>query len=347
VAVRLAGAGSERMEGFVAAKWARWGMAGIAGMATVGVVLSAIAWILPQWWVGELLGHLRIHLGMGLLIAAGMLAWRWRWWGLPFFAVAMLNLALLIPFYGANQAQGVLIRNSLKIVHYNLDQTARDHGAAFAYLRGQQADILFLQEVTPALADQFARELPAYRLVYARPLQNTHGSALLLPIDSTLVVDSVGEVFLPASSPRPMITALIWQNDRPLLLLSMAVIRPKDGYSNDIQEQEFAAIGSWLRVQHQQTGYPILVIGDFNSTPWSERFQRLLANSGMRDSSIGFGYQPTWPAVASVAGIPIDHSLVSPEIIVLGRGTGPDLGGDHSPLWLRLSLSKQRLATLK
>jgi endonuclease/exonuclease/phosphatase (EEP) superfamily protein YafD len=313
-----------------------WFIAVGAGVLTL---ITGVAWLLPLWWVGELLGHTRLHVGMGLVVCAIVLVSMRHWWAIVFLLTGLLNLSLLGPFYTTRNAPDDRVARDLKVLHYNLDMTANDHRVAFNYLRSQQADILLLQEVTPQLARKFANELPDYQVVYARPLPNTHGSALLLPLDTPLTVQAAGEIFLPASSPRPMITATLTFNGQPLSLLSMSAVRPKDDYTHNIQEQEYAAIGAWVAEQRLQTGYPMLVIGDFNNTPWSARFQRLLTTSGLRNSSNGFGYQPTWPAfLPAPLAIPIDHCLVSPNLAIIAYGVGPDLGGDHTALWLQFQL---------
>ena len=58
-----------------------------------------------------------------------------------------------------------------------------------------------------------------------------------------------------------------------------------------------------------RTSPPVLALGDFNATPWCPHFQRLLARSGLRDSSPGRGILPTWPTYVPPLQIPLDHCL--------------------------------------
>ena len=319
-------------------------LTGLSVFVTLGLAAATLVSLtVPRWWLGDLLSHLRFHYALGLLVCTLCLIVRHRWVSLLVFLLTLVNLSILVPFYAARPPI-IPTASTLCILHYNLDMTASSHQAAFAYLRQQQADVLFLQEVTPALAAQFARELPAYRVVYAQPLPNTHGSALLLPINTTLMVQSVGTVHLPTTSPRPMITATIAYEGRPLALLSLQVVRPKDAYTEDIQATEYDAVAAWVSIQRQRTGTPMLVIGDCNTTPWSARFQQFLVASGLQDTSIGFGFQPTWSASLPVLlGLPIDHAFVSPELVTQARVVGPDLGGDHAPLWVTIALPEVKL----
>lgn len=303
-------------------------------------VVTLLVLLAGDWWLADLLSHLRVQYALALLLALLYFVLRRRWLisGLVLMAFVS-NLSVLFPLYIPPSAMPHALRHPLKVLHYNLDMTSADHHTAFQFLRSSAPDILFVQELTPALATQLPQELPNYRVVYAHPLDNTHGSALLLPTNSGLQVLGAGEVHLPASSPRPLITVTLALDGQPFTLMSLHVIRPKDAYTEDIQAQEYAAASQWIREQHMQHGYPMLVIGDYNTTPWSARFQRFLQESGLRDSSLGFGYQPTWPAAApALLAIPIDHAVISADIVVLDRKVGPDLGGDHRPLELEIGL---------
>ena len=83
---------------------------------------------------------------------------------------------------------------------------------------------------------------------------------------------------------------------------------------------------------------PVIVAGDLNTTPWSHGFQRLIRPRGLRDSAVGHGVQTTWNARRWVPRIPIDHVVVSPEVRVVARRVGPDVGSDHLPIEATLAV---------
>ena len=304
----------------------------------VGLTIATIIAIaVPQWWLGDLLGHLRIHYGVGSLVCAIWFLSSRKRVALLAFIPALVNLSILLPLYNS-PSPTPSSQHTLRILHYNLDKNAPSHDQAFAYLREHSADILFLQEVTPELADKFSTELPNYRAIYVESLPNTHGSAFLISTSTTLTVQSTETIHLPETSPRPLITTTIIWNDQSLTVLSFHVIRPKNIYTENIQEIEYAAAADWVTTE-RQSGIPIVVIGDCNSTPWSARVQNFLSESGLHDSSIGFGYQPTWSTgFPLIFGLPIDHAFVSSELAIQDRAVGPQLGGDHAPLWVTIAL---------
>jgi endonuclease/exonuclease/phosphatase (EEP) superfamily protein YafD len=77
---------------------------------------------------------------------------------------------------------------------------------------------------------------------------------------------------------------------------------------------------------------PWVVCGDFNLSPWSPHFKRLLAESDLRDSGAGFGVQATWPVDRPLLRTPIDHILLSGEITAAARRLGAQIGSDHLPV---------------
>ncbi len=78
----------------------------------------------------------------------------------------------------------------------------------------------------------------------------------------------------------------------------------------------------------------------FELCPASPYFGDFLKATGLRDSRRGWGWQATWNASRPLLRIPIDHCLVEPEMHVLNREVGPDIGSDHFPIWARIGTSR-------
>ncbi|NQU49676.1 MAG: endonuclease/exonuclease/phosphatase family protein [Planctomycetes bacterium] len=68
-----------------------------------------------------------------------------------------------------------------------------------------------------------------------------------------------------------------------------------------------------LQSKINASNHACIVIGDLNTTPTDDAFKTLLANSNLRNSMIGFGWQTSWPydhAVLSALRIPIQSQTV-------------------------------------
>ena len=84
---------------------------------------------------------------------------------------------------------------------------------------------------------------------------------------------------------------------------------------------------------------PVVVIGDFNATPWSYAFRDFSAETGLVNSQKGYGLAATWPTGLPITLVPLDHMLHSESLTTVERDIGPDLGSDHLPLTVEVSLA--------
>ena len=83
-----------------------------------------------------------------------------------------------------------------------------------------------------------------------------------------------------------------------------------------------------------------ILLADCNATRWSRPLRETMAAAGMRDSAEGFGFQGSWPArLPWPLRIPIDHVLVSGELVVTRRELGPDVGSDHLPVVAEIAIA--------
>jgi endonuclease/exonuclease/phosphatase (EEP) superfamily protein YafD len=293
---------------------------------------SLSVFLAEHWWVAELFSHLRLYYAIALLACVTVLLWlRPRIAALCLLPM-LFNLVPLVPLY--LPASAVTTGQKWTLIHYNLDRSAVNHDTAFAYLRAQNAQILLLQEVTPALQQRFVSELPAYDVAAAQPMDNTQGSALLVHRAAPIELQESAIIALPEYSTRPLLSATLTLGEQQLRLLSMQATRPQNAATSAFQGIELDAFATWSRAQHAD-GTALLLVGDINTTPWSARFQHLLKRGQLRDSAAGYGLQGNWPAsFPPLLRLPIDHCLVNAQIAVVARSSGPALGGDHTPLLL-------------
>ncbi|MFY7806852.1 MAG: endonuclease/exonuclease/phosphatase family protein [Limnoraphis robusta] len=311
-------------------------------------ILAAIATILGflgrQWWVFQLLDHLRVQLSLILLLSIIFNVIQKRFCSLAFCLPLFLNFILILPLFIPPTQRYNLVKNdansqpTLRLLHLNLDVNNSNYTPTLQYLDQQNADIIFLQEVTPAWLNQIESNLSRYQVIESRPLTNTQGVALLVPTNllPSLQVKNTEILHFPSGSERPMIATQI-QGNQTLSILSLHVTRPRNNGTSNYQKTELDAVAAWSQ-QQQNQGNQVIIIGDFNLTPWSSRFRQFLQAAHLRNSQRGFGLQPTW-----LAGLPpfmmiaIDHAVYSEDLMTLDRKIGPKLGSDHLPLWLEVT----------
>lgn len=88
----------------------------------------------------------------------------------------------------------------------------------------------------------------------------------------------------------------------------------------------------------QQRTNPVVLLGDFNASPWSYPLQQLVKTTGLRFANLGLGVRPTWFYQSVLLSAPIDHILVSPEWRVNAYEVGREVGSDHLPVMAELIL---------
>lgn len=321
-----------------------------------GIVISIatfVGFMGNWWWFFELLDHPRPQYCLILVFAIIIGGISQQPKSFLFCIPLFLNMAIMLPlfvppnrdFFAENNQTN--IGSNLQLIHINLDIHNPDFNRTVEYLNSQPADIVFLQEVTSESLDFFETNLPEYQVVISQPKKYTHGVAMLVPKISSPSVKIVKMeiIHLPSYSTRPLILATITWSDRQVEILSLHVTRPR---TSRFQQLEFSAAAIWSQKILEKDDQEVIIIGDFNSTPWSGRFRQFMNESKLNNSQWGRGLQPTWNAQwPGLLRIPIDHCLHSQLITTLNRQPGTNIGSDHLPLFVEFGLKSQQTSPEK
>ncbi len=252
-------------------------------------------------------------------------------------------VALVVPFlfYGWVTAPWRLLplRNdqitdgAIKVLSWNVQIGNDNPSYVLELVKRELPDVLVLIEVTPSIAAQ----IEPLKDLYKSHLIKTHRTSSGIAIYSNLP-NSEFKTLYPGDLPMPAIELNAKRsfegsvNPKPdLSILGVHTFSPQldDGSRIVRRNQQLAGIAQWASDKSADA----VVIGDFNITPWSPPFWRLLSEGGLIDSTWYRGYFPTWPAGLNLGAIQIDHALVSKNVKVLERRVLPDTGlSDHRPI---------------
>ncbi|AFY54761.1 hypothetical protein Riv7116_2240 [Rivularia sp. PCC 7116] len=322
----------------------------LAGCAVIATTLSFAG---RQYWVFALMEHLRVQYSLILIIALFVSVLtskkRIKLWNITCLIALLINLFFILPLFIPPQQNSISLNKSLEsnserilLTHVTLNNKKPDATKAIEYLNKQNTDILFLLEVTPQSLIQLKRGLTNYQLVTAFPKYNSHGIAWFVPKETTkpIKINNFGFIRIPSSNNRPLLKANISFQGREIVLLCFHVISPRNAKTVAYQEIELDALADWSQRLLQTSEQDLIVIGDFNSTPWYGVFRRLLNTSGLINSQRGFGIQTTWHSLLpTVLRIPIDNCLHSKSLTTVRRFIGQDINSDHLPLFIELKLN--------
>lgn len=306
--------------------------------AGIGLTLLTLVAYAPQLnWRLAMLAHLRPHLAIGLAIVIGVLVFgRIYHLALLFVLPLIANLSFFVPL-GVGNTTRLTSDPALSITHINLDYDKVD---ALNLVAGMGSDVIFLQELTPIVAEEIAERMPTYELIAELPIWTTHGSAMLVNEGWDGEVLSAEFVHLPGDPSRPLLETTIQLDGVQIAILNLHVIRPRDQGTNRVLEASFGDVSNWVQ-QAQAAEKEVIVIGDFNSTPWSHPFQNLLSNATLQNAQQGYGLRSTWPAtLPNFLRLPIDHAVHSAGLQTIDHQIGRNVRSDHLPLTVTFSLTQ-------
>ena len=160
---------------------------------------------------------------------------------------------------------------------------------------------------------------------------------------------SSAEAYQPSMDLRALIHAVVQIDGRPVQVFGIHPNTLQNPYEWANRNNALELSAQWVaqirRHNVEKSGGTkdtALVLGDWNTPPWSPYFHAFLSISGLKGAD-----GVLWPPVTRVLAAPfgvrigssIDHVAVSPDVRVEGCETGPDLGSDHVPQVCRIRLS--------
>lgn len=299
---------------------------GVILFALPAVVLTtvSVAAFFGRWsWFLDFLANARPQYATVLLVLSAILVGgRWRKTATVALVGALVNLAVVVPLF-IGEGSTIPPERPLTVLSFNLLSSNQQFGQVVAYIREVDPDVVFLHESSRPWEVAIESVDLDYTVTRSRSEELDFGTLVLSrPGDE---VTSFGFTIGGARAVEVMHAGIA--------LLGVHPVAPTSEEGAALRNGQLGFAGEWA---NDQTGAH-LVTGDFNATPWSFPFRRLLADTDLVNSQRGFGLSNTFSTDSPfMARIPIDHLLHSPELVVADRYLGPPMGSDHYPLVVEL-----------
>lgn len=278
-------------------------------------------------WIPALIVHFRWQMAAAalVLVVAAEVS-RSKVGRLVALACLTINAWPLLPYLPMDNSAAAGA-TSLRLLSLNLRDDWTDPQAFAALIAAENPDIIALTELrgdmTPllaALGDRYP-----HRLVQPRVSPLDVALYSRWPIDVGAIDRKVGDWL-------PVLDARLCRPAGCLTFVGVHAALPFGDFK-PLQQQQFDLTleKAWGGAKR---GDAVVVMGDLNTTPWSKSFQRLIAPEQyfLQDGSQGHGVATTFWSRFPLFGLPIDHVLISPNVKILDRRVGPDVGSDHLPL---------------
>ena len=276
----------------------------------------------------ELFSHFRLqYFVVSLLLLIAFAIRRDSGYTAMLVAVSALNGAYALPWYFDSALAAS--NTTLTVLHANVHAANNQYDRVLELVETEDADVVFLQEITPAWENALLPLLQDYPFSYVNAREDYFGIAMF----SRLAPESLTQVDSPPLQYPTIVASLIFDDD-PLTVINTHPMIPLGEVNYAARNEQLQSIAELVN----EANGPVVLSGDLNTGVWGSNYRRLVQSTGLRNASRGFGILPTWPTFLPIAMIPIDHVLVSREVGILDIRTGPRIGSDHLPLIVTVAL---------
>lgn len=291
----------------------------------VFMVVVLAATLPARFQFADLLSHFMGQYAVGalVLIAAGI---AFRSSKQILYALALMFLVTgyhFLPYIplASTDAGGA---KTLKILQTNVLFINKDPARLRALIAAENPDLVVTSETPPVFAQMLEELKKDYPYQDLRPQK---GNPRGLGVISKVKLDGAMRThFDHKGVPSQIFTLRLDGQD--ITFVSIHPFTPTENIER--RDNEFRMIAA--RYDKHPTDN-LVVLGDFNATPYCAAYKELVNSLNLRNARDGFGIYPSWPTFLPTPflRIPIDHVLVSGDIGVADFRTGANIGSDHLP----------------
>ncbi len=286
-------------------------------------------------WPFELVTNFPVQLlivGILTLVAAAVL--RARITVLLAIAGIALNGLLVLSTLTTEARPARAGSPTFTIGHLNAQSRAVDVDRIGRYLRSEGLDVFIVLDPKQTDVPRLTTAAPGYRVFMSGSTPGSDKQYVRTVVLARVPVRDVGHphnMGIGASA-----VELTTAGTDPISIVAFGTDSPTTPARAQRRDHVLDSAARWSRTHPARR----IVMGDFNATPWSPSFQRLLHHGRLFNSLDGFGLQVSWPESNVLLRIPIDHALLGPALAAVDRGTGPAFGSQHRSLHLTVARSR-------
>lgn len=192
----------------------------------------------------------------------------------------------------------------------------------------EKPDILVIQEADPDML-RHVQNLPNYPYLHHAILTNPFGFLMLsryslenasVGYTQEYVINNIyGHVVMELS------------NEISVSVYAAHPVPPVSGKHSKQRNTDIEIMSEKINADKSKN---VILLGDFNITPYSPYFKDLLHATALKNEYISHLPVPSWPSayIDYIFQIPIDHILHKGDLQLIEKRRGPAMGSDHYPL---------------
>lgn len=314
------------------------GALGVASLA----ILALFGFAQPEL---DLLNHAQIFLLpgtlIGVLIVAVLLRGQLRSVAIIYALVGVTASAnvMLPEFIGSLQTRPAApVSGSVTLMTHNLFGMNYEMDKVVAAIAAEDPDIIVLQEY---FGEQATELHPALLAGYPYFARCRGGKRANLGLYARIPFDQADEDACPSNAYGTTRTAHILASFHPDNGKAFSVITTHMDWPLPVSRQQ-EQLTALSEVVDKVEG-PLILAGDFNSTPWSYALRDFVQRNGLvRQTMNLITFPMRWYYLGAwrntVPFLPLDHVMTKGGIVVHDIHRGPATASDHLPVVLRFSV---------
>ncbi|NQW47751.1 MAG: endonuclease/exonuclease/phosphatase family protein, partial [Planctomycetes bacterium] len=318
------------------------------GMLLIWAIVSLLALIvisrsLAGFHVAfDVIANINYFLGIPLLAIALVAACTRQWLALAGALVAaVISAAPLLSPTGQRAARPFAVPTA-SVLHCNIRGSLSAWESLRVIMDARQPDLVSVVEVSEAVIEQIRaderllmdyphRVLPRHRKEWPQVLLSRHPMQPL-PVAAAKPGTRMLSLF---SLYRSAVVSLPIGD---IIFSTEHVPSPRTSASWKMGNEQIVALGHVVRDHYRRFDLPVLVTGDFNSSPTGYRDGLMRSATGLLPNPESFPPRGTWPSLfPPFLRLPLDRAWASEQISFGAGEVLTDIGSDHRPLLMRFS----------
>lgn len=223
----------------------------------------------------------------------------------------------------------------VKLLVCNVYQDNREAERCLSTIRNEDPDIIILVETDKWWKSALSVLEESYPHRVLKPLDNTYGMLLysrfelIDPAVKYLVEKGIPSIHTRVKLPAGDLFFLYCLHPQPPV--------PQENPRSTERDAELLMIAR----EAKACSLPVIVAGDLNDVAWSYTSELFMKVSGLLDPRRGRGFFNTFHARHWFLRWPLDHVFCSAHFQLVDLKRLPDIGSDHFPIFIGLSLNRE------
>ncbi|HKK38248.1 MAG TPA: endonuclease/exonuclease/phosphatase family protein [Cryomorphaceae bacterium] len=283
------------------------------------------------------------------LILFLLLAKGWQWFDYA-FALALFGVMVVQGRYIVNYtplvsesvpsvASGTVpSEQQISILLTNVMMTNRDAQPLVDLLQSEKPDIIIAMEVD----DWWENQLEPLQEDYPYTQETSNSVAYGMALYSKYPLPDFSVNYLNNRKVPSYKSTLQLKNGKRLTLYSVHPVPPTryEDLPDNENSEEVAMIKLGQKIKNRD--YPVIVAGDINDVSWGATEELTNTRGLLRDVRVGRGFYNSYNANNVFMRWPLDHVFVTEEFQLMELERLSDIGSDHFPIYVKLSIGETR-----